>query len=249
MPMDSTPVYRGRRRRPDLPAVDAGGERLDVGDGLADLGRDLRRRGQVGVPQPVVPDHPVLVRVGDRALLQRVHRRERGGQRRVHAVEEAVVEPHPADVERQPERRDAAEVPLVPLPEFVRRSWSASSPGGSSAHLAASTARLRSCPGTWPRTSTTCWPGRTSPRDLAQSIAKASSCSAEAASGWTTGGHAPAHGQSPGDLLGPGHGQDRRRRPAVAQRQGRAPRVGGDHDQRGVQPLRRPGRRRPPWPP
>ena len=47
MPMHSTPVYRGRRGRPDLPAVDAGGERLDVGDGLADLGGDLRGRGQV----------------------------------------------------------------------------------------------------------------------------------------------------------------------------------------------------------
>src|SRR5581483_718120 len=39
---------------------------------------------------------------------------------RSHAVEEGVVEPHPADVERQAERGDAAEVLLIPLPELGR---------------------------------------------------------------------------------------------------------------------------------
>ena len=40
----------GRGGRPDLAAVDARGERLDVGDSLADLGGDLRGWGQVGGP-------------------------------------------------------------------------------------------------------------------------------------------------------------------------------------------------------
>ena len=85
-----------------ITAVVSGARDLVVG--LADLVDDLLRRGVLRGAQPVMPDHPLLRRVGDRALLQRVH----GGvcllNRRVHFGEEAVVEGHPADVERDADR-------------------------------------------------------------------------------------------------------------------------------------------------
>ena len=90
-PADSDAKHAGislRLHRSDLSRMDSGGERLDVRDGLANLGGDFRSRGQVRVSQPVVPDHPVLVRVCDGPLLQFVHRPKGGHDRRGQMVEE-----------------------------------------------------------------------------------------------------------------------------------------------------------------
>ena len=65
-----------------------------------------------------MPDHPLLVGIGDRPFLERVHRLEGAGHRRIHTVEIAVLERHPADVERQPDRGHATGEALETLPEF-----------------------------------------------------------------------------------------------------------------------------------
>ena len=59
--------------------------------------RDLRRA------QPVMADHPLLVRIRDRALFQLRHRRERLLHRGLHAGEPRIVEPHPAHIQRHAE--------------------------------------------------------------------------------------------------------------------------------------------------
>ena len=117
MPMDSTRVNRGavggRMSPPCTPAAND----LTSATVLRISRGDFRRRRQVRRAQPVVPHHAVLVRIGDGPALQRVHGLEGPLDRLGHPVEEAVVEPHPADVQRQPERRDAAQVLLKSLPQ------------------------------------------------------------------------------------------------------------------------------------
>ena len=93
-----------------------GRERLDVGHRLADFAGDFRRRRQVRCPEPVVPHHALLVRVGDGPALQRVHRLEGAPQD---------IEP----VSRQAGRRNVKPRELVAhvqeighlTPGFVRR--------------------------------------------------------------------------------------------------------------------------------
>ncbi len=63
------------RLRFDLGRVDLGGERLDRRKRAANLRRDLGGWSEVWRAQPVVADHPVFIRVGDRSLLQGVHGR------------------------------------------------------------------------------------------------------------------------------------------------------------------------------
>ena len=71
----------------------------------------------LGRAQPVVPDHPLLVGVGDRAGLERLHGVEGALHRRLHPRDEGVVERHPAGVERQPAGHAAREA-LMALPEL-----------------------------------------------------------------------------------------------------------------------------------
>ncbi len=104
-------------RRPDGAFVHSAGEPFDRGDGVTDLGGDGRQRSQVWRTEPVVPHHALLVRVGDGPVLQGVHGLEGPLHRRGHPVEKAILEPHPADVERQPERRNLAEILLKPFPQ------------------------------------------------------------------------------------------------------------------------------------
>ncbi len=59
----------------------------------------LGRRCPLGRPEPVVTDHPVLVGVGDRALLERRH----GGQSRRQSRRRPVEGPHPAEVDADAE--------------------------------------------------------------------------------------------------------------------------------------------------
>jgi hypothetical protein len=62
----------------------------------------------------------VLVRVCDGAALQRVHRLEGSLHRLGHPFEKDILEPHPADIQRQPERRNPALVLLKPFPQAFR---------------------------------------------------------------------------------------------------------------------------------
>ena len=107
------------RLRFDLRRVDLGGERLDRRERAADLRRDLGGWGEVWRAQPVVADHPVFIGVGDRSLLQGVHRREGLFHGRRHAGEEIVVELHPADVEAQAHRRHEAKMGFVAVPQVT----------------------------------------------------------------------------------------------------------------------------------
>ena len=71
------------------PACTSAANALMRVDRVADLSRDLRRRRELRGPQPVVPDHPLLVRVGDRALFERRHVAVRLLQRRLHFASSA----------------------------------------------------------------------------------------------------------------------------------------------------------------
>ncbi len=84
MPTTRRFVKRGGLLRRDAARVHGRGEVLDPRERPADrlgrlrVGRELRRA------QPVVADAPLLVGVRDRAVLERVHRGERGGERGRH---------------------------------------------------------------------------------------------------------------------------------------------------------------------
>jgi hypothetical protein len=78
---------------------------------------NLRARREGRVTQPIVADHAVLVGVGDRPFFELVHRAERSLDWPVHAIEEAIVEPHPTDVDGQIDRRAHRQVLSVPTPQ------------------------------------------------------------------------------------------------------------------------------------
>ena len=103
--------------RPDLPLVHGIGEGEDPGQGLPDRAGDLGGRGEIGVAEPVVPHHAVLVGVGDRAALERRHRVERGRERARESSVRVVWEVHPADVEPEPRRRVVVQPSPVAIPE------------------------------------------------------------------------------------------------------------------------------------
>ena len=63
-----------------------------------------------------MPHHSVLVRIGDVPTFQRVHRLECPLHRRVHPLQKAILEPHPAHVQRQAKRGNLAKILLIPFP-------------------------------------------------------------------------------------------------------------------------------------
>jgi hypothetical protein len=62
-------------------------------------------------------DHPFLIRIGNRARLQFVHRCERLVDSRLHLAEEIIRKFHPADVDGELEIAVANKIVLESLPE------------------------------------------------------------------------------------------------------------------------------------
>ena len=90
--------------------VNLGGEVLDGGQGGVDCRCELGCGREVRGAQPVMADHPVLVGVGDGAFLERGHVSECLLHPRRHGHEELVRERDAADIERDAEFFDVAEV-------------------------------------------------------------------------------------------------------------------------------------------
>src|SRR5262245_1760265 len=65
-----------------------------------------------------MPDHPLFIWIGDGPALQRIHCLKCLSHGRRHPFDESVVEAHTTDVQRKPERRHAAQMTLVSLPEL-----------------------------------------------------------------------------------------------------------------------------------
>jgi hypothetical protein len=86
----------GRR---DLPGVDIGRELPDLGIRFFDVRAQLWRWREFWIAQPVMADHPVLVRVDDRARFEFAPRRKSLLHERSHFAEKGFVETHPADVD------------------------------------------------------------------------------------------------------------------------------------------------------
>ena len=106
-------------RRLHPPVVHPRGEVEDARLRVADGGGDLRRGRLLRRAQPVVADHALLVGVGDRPLLERLHRRERPLERRLPVRERPLVEAHAAQVEPHPEAGVVEQQGLVALPELA----------------------------------------------------------------------------------------------------------------------------------
>jgi hypothetical protein len=85
--------------RRDLPRVDIGRELPDARIRFLDIRAQLGRWREFRIAQPVMANHSVLVRVGDRARLEFAHGRESLLHERSHFAKKAFVETHPADVE------------------------------------------------------------------------------------------------------------------------------------------------------
>ena len=131
-----------RRLHPAV--VHAGGEVQDAGPGVADGGRDLRRGRLLRRPQPVVADHAVLVGVGDRPALERLHGIDRGLDRSLALGEGRVAEPRAAQVEPHPETGVVEQQGLVALPELAWGHGVSSS--SREPHSTAAAARRRAGP-------------------------------------------------------------------------------------------------------
>jgi hypothetical protein len=84
-----------------------------------DRGGDFIAGRELGRPEPVVPDHTLLVGVRDRAPLQRVHGVHRPRHLAGHGVEVVVIEPDPADIEAEPQRSIGEVVVAIALPELL----------------------------------------------------------------------------------------------------------------------------------
>ena len=237
-----------RRRRPDLPAVDAGGERLDVGDGLADLGGDLRRRGQLRA-SAASSGRPSGSRPGWRSRPSPARPSPRTPAARAGSMRSRKPSSNPIRLTSSVRPSDGTRQRYCWYRCQSSCGVHGCIPRGSSAHLAGQhgpapvlaghlaaeqhhvLARLGRAGATWP-----------------SSIAKASSCSADAASGRTSG-------------VTPQHSGQQSGRPArSASRPGSSPSAGGCSAPGPCAPSRwrprsagrpaapRPGRRRPPWP-
>ena len=100
----------------DLPVVNVMCELRDRRARLINLSRDLVGRSQRRVPQPVVPDHPLLVRVGDGPTFECRHRIESLRHSRQQRREITLLKPHTADIEREPKSKIGDEVLTVALP-------------------------------------------------------------------------------------------------------------------------------------
>jgi hypothetical protein len=74
-------------------------ELFDARVGIVDVGPEFWRRREFRIAQPIMTDHPVLVRVRNRAGFEFRHRGEGPLDQRLHPVEEIIGKPHPADVD------------------------------------------------------------------------------------------------------------------------------------------------------
>ena len=92
-----------KRVEAHLGGDDVAGEREDAGERGLDFVAEEGVGGEGRVAQPVVADHPALVGVGDGALLELPHRRERPPHGRLHPPQELLGEPDPAHVDEQPQ--------------------------------------------------------------------------------------------------------------------------------------------------
>src|SRR3990172_2937403 len=101
----------------DLSCVDFGSEILDRAKVVLDLSSEFRLRRSLRSPQPVVPDHAVLIGIGDRACLQSIHGLVRLLDLRLHTIEIIIAEAHSAEVERQADGRAYAEIFFISFPE------------------------------------------------------------------------------------------------------------------------------------
>jgi len=96
--------------------VNVGGEALDRLQAAADRLTDLGAGGALRVPQPVVPHHALLIRIGDGAGFQGLHGREGPIERLGQPVHIRLLHRHPADVKEQIEIGEVHQPLLVALP-------------------------------------------------------------------------------------------------------------------------------------
>jgi len=87
----------------DRSVVDGGGKGRDAVERVADRAGKFGVGGEFGRAEPVVPDHPVLVGVGDRPGLEGVHRVERSIERPGEIAGKPIGQVHSAGVEPEPE--------------------------------------------------------------------------------------------------------------------------------------------------
>ena len=106
--------------RRDLSGVHVGGELFDTGVRVLDVRPQLRCWRELGIAQPVMADHPLLVWIRDRARLQLAHVQIRLFDARSHFLKKFIREPHPADVGGKIEIVVAKEIFLETRPERRR---------------------------------------------------------------------------------------------------------------------------------
>ena len=92
------------------------GKLLDPGNGFFDFLADFRCWRERGIPQPIMADHAIFVRIGNRAFFQRGHVGQRLLHARFHRGEEFVDHVHPAQVHRQTEFGKFGVIFLKPFP-------------------------------------------------------------------------------------------------------------------------------------
>ena len=136
MPITSRCRKACRARGGDPSVVHAPGEVHDALLHAADRVGDLARRREPGCAQPVVADHPLLVGVGDRPLLERGHLLVGCLQQRLPLGERARLDAHAAQVHAQGEPGILERPGLVALPKLSWRHAVSSSPVAGSDILA-----------------------------------------------------------------------------------------------------------------
>jgi hypothetical protein len=87
-------------RSGDRAGMHLGRKRLHGGDGRRDRITQGGGRREAGGAQPVMAHHPVLIRIGDGAALERLHRGECLLHRRLHARDEIIRPRQTAQIER-----------------------------------------------------------------------------------------------------------------------------------------------------
>ena len=84
---------------------------------LFDIGAQLLVRCQCRIAQPIMTDHSLFIRIGDRSRLELPHRGKRLVDLGLHFLEKIVRKLHPANVDGKIELVVAEKISLETLPE------------------------------------------------------------------------------------------------------------------------------------
>ena len=106
----------------EVALVDLTREAFDVLQHGRDLSADLGGGRQIGLPQPVMAHHPLLIGVGDAAPLQGLHCIEGLRKSRLQLIQQVRVEPHTADVQVKTQAGVMVKPILITIPEVMHRS-------------------------------------------------------------------------------------------------------------------------------